>query len=189
MGWREERAAASKVRAELLERLQLRIETRFVPYSQSRNYEKKWQSLNWKVDVFVGKRKIFEGTDYTQGIGHTPAYKKKFSHTYLRDNAAYQEIESGCHAKPGWSDGSFYPDRKRKIEPPSLEEVMASLVMDGFDAMNHPNVESWAPDYGYDPDSRTAEKIYKECLQIGLTLRSALGDEAFRELREAYYDY
>lgn len=189
MGWREEYAEASKLRVALLDRLGFRLEARFVPYSQSRNYEKKWQSLNWKIDVFVRDRKIFEGTDYSQGSAHAPSYNKKFSSIYFRDNAVYQEIESGFHSKPGWSDGSFYPDRKKRIAPPSLEEVMASLVMDGFDAMNHPNVESWAPDYGYDPDSRSAEKIYKECLQIGLTLRSALGDLAFRELREAYYDY
>ena len=199
MSCTQEREDSAKIRADLIDKLQIRIEARFVPYSQSRNFEKKWHSLNWKIDVFVRDRKIFEGTDYSQGIAHAPSYNKKFTKDgnpitgkaaiWIRDNAVAVEAEHGVQAKPGWIDGSMYPNYKRKIPPPKVEDVLYSLILDGMGALDHPTVESWAPDYGYNPDSRTAERIYKECLQTGLILRNAINHNDLEALREAFNDY
>jgi len=52
-------------------------------------------------------------------------------------------------------------------------------------ALNHDTFESWASEYGYDTDSRDAERIYKLCLDIGLKLRNRLGDKLLGELTDA----
>jgi hypothetical protein len=57
------------------------------------------------------------------------------------------------------------------------------------DAIDHATFADWASDFGYETDSRQAERIYKQCLEIGLKLRAMLGDSTLSELREAAQDY
>lgn len=49
--------------------------------------------------------------------------------------------------------------------------------------------EEWANEFGYDPDSRKAEVIYRACLEIALKLRNGLGEDRLRDLRELFTDY
>jgi len=68
------------------------------------------------------------------------------------------------------------------IKGPSSADVLASLVMDASGIDNSTSFEAWATEYGYDPDSRKAEAIYKECLKLAPKVREFLGDkfEAFQ---------
>lgn len=62
-------------------------------------------------------------------------------------------------------------------ELPTALEVMACLVMDAAGVENsHGSFEDWAGDYGYDPDSRKAERIYQDTVQQTAELRQFLGD-------------
>ena len=49
--------------------------------------------------------------------------------------------------------------------------------------------ENWAAEYGFDPDSRKAESIYRLCLEYALAMRAALGDSGMAELCNAFQDY
>lgn len=74
-----------------------------------------------------------------------------------------------------------------RIDPPSLDEVMYSLVMDGsafFDALSF---DDWCSDYGYDTDSRKAERMYRACLEAGRAI-SATGVDV-DQLRDLFQDY
>lgn len=65
---------------------------------------------------------------------------------------------------------------------PGLADVLDCIASDcsglgcGF--------EDWAASYGYDPDSRKAEKVYQTIVEQDRQLRAMLGREAYRELVE-----
>lgn len=154
------------------------ISSVFVPWSVSRGYKPKPRlrdlSLNWKVTVFQGKRKIIE-TDYGAGVGHCPSYKYKTNYTVFEFDRLMHECERGR-------------DQFNKPIMPDLSSVLHSLVI-GASVLDYGSFEDWATEFGYDPDSRTAHKIYQECLAEGLRLRVGFGEEKLRELLEICYDY
>lgn len=169
----------------------------FVPFSQSRNAKpgadgKTWRSLNWKVTIARNRHSLT--TDYAQGEAHAPAYKAKMlgggkaSATYtnrLRSAAIAQEIETGrVHV---FGDGPLVAynamhDTRKPILAPRLGDVMHSLVRDS-DVLDLAGFEDWAANYGYDTDSKSAEAIYRACIEIALQLRAMLGDSLLTELR------
>ena len=48
-------------------------------------------------------------------------------------------------------------------EEPTLEDVLDCLASDAAGIENSPRFDQWAGEYGYDPDSRKAERVYKVC--------------------------
>lgn len=171
-----------------IESLGLTMTAAFVPYSLSRNAKSAPKltdlSLNWKVTIHHKGREVLT-TDYTAGCAHCPSYKANGQ--YIRPNHVsvdvFETIRAECET-----------GRNRRMTPPGLPitpnitDVFASLALDA-DAIDHPTFESWASDLGYDPDSRKAEATYRACLETGLKLRAALGDDGLRQLREAFQDY
>lgn len=154
----------------------------FVPFSQSRNAKPNPKvsdlSLNWKVTIKRGRESLT--TDYMQGIGHAPSYKQSVTLEVAEKLKA--EAERGITIS-----GSLGIVRK-PVPKPELSDVLYSLLMDGS-AIDYPDFEEWASEYGYDRDSQSAEKIYRQCLEIGLKLRRMFGDETLTKLREAFQDY
>lgn len=62
---------------------------------------------------------------------------------------------------------------------PTIEEVMDCLASDAADADNARSFESWCSEYGYDTDSRKAERIYKVCVEQAERLRNLLGPSLY----------
>lgn len=75
-----------------------------------------------------------------------------------------------------WSSGSAAP------EAPTAEEVLDNLASDATGFENNPTFVEWAQEYGYDPDSRRAEKIHKAVEEISRKLKNLLGDELYKKL-------
>lgn len=157
----------------------------FVPWSKSRNRDEKddrgnrRMSLNWLVTIFVNGRPVLT-TDYSAGEGHCPSYRHisgRFCRSIDYDKMLEHECETGRAAN--LSGKPILPD---------LASVMHSLLLDAS-AIDSPTYEDWAADFGYDPDSRKGESIYRQCLDYGLRLRRALGDTALRALQEAAEGY
>ena len=122
-------------------------------------------------------------TDYMQGIGHLPGYSKlRGPKTTLYNDERIRDAAEkgrnlhvlGMHAQLG-----------NKLEAPSLTDVLYSLVMDS-DVIEYTDFEEWAQNYGYDVDSRNAEKIYSACLDTALKLRRLIDLE---QAREAFQDF
>lgn len=67
-------------------------------------------------------------------------------------------------------------------EEPSVEEVLDCLVSDASGYENARSFEEWASEYGYDEDSRKAEKIYKAVERGSKKLLKFLGKEAYDKL-------
>lgn len=185
--------------AEVIAREGLAINCEFVPFSQSRNKDSEHLSLNWKVTLARKGRDVLT-CDYSQGIGHAPSYSKKFSAALdkkrftssgnatipLRDRLVSVEAETGRVAE--FDGGLWGIPTKRKLSEPDIKDVLCSLIVDA-DVLDYATFEEWADCFGYDSDSRSAEKIYKLCLDTALQLRAGLGDGTLRELADLFRDY
>jgi len=178
-----ERAAADL--AALAASLGLSMKCQFVPFSASRNAAEKWQSLNWRCTIERNGKPVtgLESVDYGQGTAYTPAHKAGANRFPVKADLARAialECEKGRRAKPGMG-GQPYESRD-PIAPPALVDVLSSLCRDS-DVLDYVNFEQWAPDLGFDPDSRKGEAIYKACLAHALALRAAVGEEKLAAMR------
>lgn len=163
--------------AACVERLGLTVVSKFVPWSLSRSYDKDGtvdkRNLNWSVTLLQNGCEVLT-TDYSAGLAWCPSYKQGARWTLDYAGVIESETETGrAKGKP--------------ILPESLG-VIASLAMDS-DVLDYAKFEDWAEEFGYESDSRSAEKVYRACLEIALTLRAALGDRNLEALREAAREY
>jgi hypothetical protein len=65
---------------------------------------------------------------------------------------------------------------------PTLADVLDCLASDAAGFQNAASFEDWASEYGYDTDSRKAEKIYKAVSQQSSDLELILGSGLYEEL-------
>jgi hypothetical protein len=169
----------------------------FVPFSQSRNAERKgpnneaWHSLNWRVTIHRAGRDLLTA-DYGQGSAHAPAHKlpKRDKTKYferLRAKAVAHECETGM--RHDFGEGMMFADGTRNLRqpvpPPSIGEVMQCLARDADALTDYSDFEDWALSMGSDPDSRSAEATYRACMEIGTKLQAGLGRDMLEELRLA----
>jgi len=181
---------AGKALAALCAELGLSVKCAFVPFSQSRNAGEKMPSLNWKATIKRNGRDVLT-CDYMQGSGHCPAYKlskaapkqdscwpRRFDQ--IKRDAIAMECEKGRIHLIGFG-GHIVP--KGALPAPDVADIVSSLACDS-DVIDYATFEQWAPDLGYDPDSRKGEAIYRECLSHALALRAAIGDEKLNEIRQ-----
>lgn len=59
---------------------------------------------------------------------------------------------------------------------PTVEDVLNCLASDSAGLDNSTTFESWCAEYGYDTDSRKAEKIYRACQKQRDQLERLIGD-------------
>lgn len=175
---------------EYLNQKGIKVESVFVPFSQSRNKGDKNMSLNWVVTIKKNDRVILS-TDYSAGIGHCPSYVqgKKLTVDYF--SLLQYECEKGKIAGSfSYALNSVVPpvnEKKRgSINPDSLDVIYSLLLDSGV--LNFSSFESWADEFGYNEDSREVEKLYNECLKIALKFNQ-LGESTISELRELFQDY
>ena len=65
---------------------------------------------------------------------------------------------------------------------PTLADVLACLASDASGVDNARSFEDWASEYGYDTDSRKAEKTYNICVQQAQELKALLGQDVYDQL-------
>ena len=119
--------------------------------------------LKWDVTLLHHRDSVLT-CEYTAGIGHAPSYPSA---------AAYDECRTGYAA----GIGSF---RNRRIMP-LIRDFVQSICLEAS-ALDYASFEDWAREYGYDEDSRKAEKMYRLCLKHAIMLRASLGREKFDHL-------
>ena len=109
-----------------------------------------------------------------------------------RDAVCAAECESGFPMEiDPWGRGNENTF-KRKLKAPAIVpdpvDVLYSLTMDSG-ALNYGTFEDWASEFGYDTDARSAESIYRACLDNALKLRAAIGNTGMETLQTAFEDY
>lgn len=65
---------------------------------------------------------------------------------------------------------------------PTAEDVLDCLASDASGVENARNFEEWASEYGYDTDSRKAERTYNIVREQAKQLRGFLGSDAYELL-------
>lgn len=127
--------------------------------------------------------------------GTASMYRSAKPHEILsqyRNEICAAECESGFPMEiDPWCRGTENTFKRKPKAPaimPNPVDVFYSLAMDS-DVLNYGTFEEWAAEFGYDPDSRKAESIYRACLEIALKLRAAIGEDGLERLREAFQDY
>jgi hypothetical protein len=155
------------------------IDAKFVPASQVTRDDWK-NSINFNVHVKYRGTTIYNG-HYGYGIGRLPGYNH--SRAAKLRLAPYIETakETGQWPKQGQS-------RLAPVPRPDLKDVLYCLLLDAS-TIDYASFEDWADDVGCNKDSRKDEKIYQECLAVGLRMRVVLGDQLITELREMFQDY
>lgn len=66
--------------------------------------------------------------------------------------------------------------------PPSPADVLDCLASDAAGYENNLTFEGWCGEYGYDTDSRKAERIYKAVERHAASLKRLLGDDLYSAL-------
>ena len=107
-----------------------------------------------------------------------------------------KRIDSNPHM-PDWNDANHYKckltrDRKQMTvyfsqgygisHEPEAADVLNCLADDSAGVSNARSFEEWAEEYGYDTDSRKAEKTYKVCVKQAARLLSFLGEGLYNKL-------
>lgn len=139
----------------MIAQLGLTVDSVYVPMERGEE-----PRLKWVVTLKRRGKKVLSCT-HTAGIAHAPSWPKQI---------AYDECRNGI----------YYDPHRIKILPKTVD-VVASICMDAS-AIDYASFEDWASTYGYDPDSRRAEAMYKQCVEHGLKLRAAIGDASFAAL-------
>lgn len=65
---------------------------------------------------------------------------------------------------------------------PQAEDVLDCLASDSVGVENARDFKDWCADYGYDPDSRKAERTFRVCRLQAAKLKQFLGDAAYKNL-------
>lgn len=183
----------------LIASLDLDYTATFVPASEAPR-DDKWECVTWNVTIkrHVPTRDLCDpsavnvprlSTRYHSGLACLPGFAKLPQRrvTAVADNLT-EALEKGKYPSD-WYEAVHSPrNRWKPIPAPVLRDVLYSLCMDA-EALDYSDFEEWADNFGYDTDSRKAERTYQACIAIGLKLRNMLGDANLAQLREAFQDY
>jgi hypothetical protein len=156
----------------ILKKLGITMEFEFVPYSKSRNKDSGYPCLNWLVDVFRNGKKIMPKIDYSAGCALCPSYRP--FHALDRDTLMTMECE----------DGRSRGENFGEMIVPESYHVMDSILLDA--SSFEMTFDEWAEDFGFDSDSRSAEKIYRGCIATAAIVRKEFSRDEIKELIDVF---
>ena len=112
---------------------------------------------------------------YADPIGYTITLRyqgRQFTTPFWTSNSAHLSVFGTCVL--------LYPPGSAHAWP-STSDVVNCLISDcsmlASYGDNPPSFEEWAADYGYDSESRSAEKTYRDVIAQGERVRRLLGDD------------
>ena len=80
------------------------------------------------------------------------------------------------------SFGLYFSQGSAHTENPTLADVLDCLASDAGGYENARSFDDWAAEYGYDTDSRKAEKTFRAIKRQAEQLKRTIGAEAYEEL-------
>lgn len=134
---------------------------------------KPWHHDAWSLEIKQKHGRVTERFSFRTGTGN-------------RVNAGpamHHELESLGDVVRA-RGRSFYIDKGSRWEAkaPKLADVLQCLASDA--GALEETFEDWCSNYGYDSDSRKAEKTYRACVETAQQLVRLFGFDGLRELRE-----
>lgn len=92
-----------------------------------------------------------------------------------------------CPFPPGTTGAADWNRRFLRPVTPHIADVLYSVLSD-TEAIEMSFLD-WCDTFGFDTDSRKAERIYHACCDIGRKIRACIPLDAREELRKALQDY
>jgi len=77
---------------------------------------------------------------------------------------------------------TYFSQGPAHTKEPTAEEVLDCLLSDAAGIENASTFDNWCSEYGYDVDSRAAERTYQACRREAIKLKAFLCDEFTRGL-------
>jgi hypothetical protein len=128
------------------------------------------------IKTFIRKHRVTMSYDWTEA--NPSMSDPEWSRTANHFKVAIRAWENGHHRQY-----TTYYSMCPGLDPdPQLDDVLSCLASDAAGIENARSFEEWASEYGFDEDSRKAEKIFKACQKSAARLRRLLGNEAYNEL-------
>jgi hypothetical protein len=123
--------------------------------------------------------------DRVRDFGITMAAERTATNPYMQDTD-WQARHWRCILKCGRKRMTVYFSRgMAHTDPPTADEIVNALAMDAASMENTRNFEEWCAEYGYDTDSRKAERTYRNVEKLTARLKSLidpLGAAAWQNL-------
>jgi hypothetical protein len=148
-----------------------------------------WPCITFDCVISKGENKVWNGP-YSLGVGHVKILKPlglpmEFEAIFytLQNKPNAQFKDKMLHARL-----ATFLAKYQKVSP-SLADVLYSILIDGSPYFDNETFEDWCANFGYDVDSRKAERMYRVCDDTGRQMVKALGREEIEKLRELFADY
>jgi hypothetical protein len=128
--------------------------------------------------------------DYSMGIGHIDwkTFNKSSINyiSFTREERSFLETHARkpfCifYDQKGWANTCAKVANRMKLQP-KLIDVISSVLMDA--TALHMTFEDWCSEFGYDNDSKKAEKIYNACCDNARKAMKFLNRETMEKLTE-----
>ena len=182
MNWQEEIKIKKETIKKELDDLKLRIESKFIPFSQSRNKDNKYKSLNFEVTLFCNDKPVLTEL-YSMGSAYCLSKDKdKYNQEVMRD----RECESG-YTQVYFMSHQIDSKKESERAKPELIDFMSSIILDSYAIEN--SFDDWCSSLGFNSDSIKDKTIYDNCIQNAIKLNCWLGFHKVMELKELYTDY
>lgn len=109
-----------------------------------------------------------------------PHFVDTMRHFRCRIIAPNSPIGKGRTAQRAFS--LYFSQGSAHTQDPTLADVLDCLALDASGYENANGFEDWARDYGYDEDSRKAEKVWRAIKRGSEQLKRTIGETAYTEL-------
>lgn len=159
------------------------------PATSNPNMDDAWgkDASHWRCHITKGNHTIT--APFSQGAAHR-VFRKTW-HGMSRETilgvmkaSTWGEI-AGKRVPMLWNPSKLIAEDIQQASepaPPTIDSVLDCLAIDSSSFDDAKDFETWAADFGFDTDSRKAEKAYRTCGDQAKRLRHLLGDEAYAEL-------
>lgn len=121
-------------------------------------------------------------TERVKALSLTMKVSRVRRNPHMQDSDNMDHWRCDIRQGSGWMRVYFSKGYGHHGAQPTLDEVMDCLAMDAAGVDNARTFEEWCREYGYDTDSRKAEKTYNMCKQQRDDLYNLLGPSSYYAL-------
>lgn len=162
-------------------------------------------SIQYTVQLLGIRRQTVWQGEYQLGVGHVkPLSYDDFSRAAIRWNPHLKLTPNEENMSHHWARGVRFASTPENAQlqaslasklaafqkvTPKLEDVCASLLLDGSAFFDGERFEEWAANFGYSSDSIKAKETFEACDKTGRELSRHLSRDQIDGLREWASNY
>lgn len=126
-------------------------------------------------------------TEFIKNNNVTMTFEQADSNPYISDMPSGSNHYKVTIKKNGKQFTTYYSQGPAIYHGPEIEDVLNCLALDSLSFENARDFEDFANEFGYDTDSRRAEKIYRACEKTSKSMHRLFSDYQLEELYQIGY--